>query len=64
MSGAPVWQALDQAELDRAYDQSQWAANMAEVMARYVSGSERTRQRLGPPQPHLHRRPPSPTFLQ
>jgi arylformamidase len=50
MSGAPVWQALDQAALDRAYDQSQWAANMAEVMARYVSGSERTRQRLGPPQ--------------
>ena len=50
MSGAPVWQALDQAALDRAYDQSQWAANMAEVMARYVSGSERTRQRLGLPQ--------------
>ena len=50
MSGAPVWQALDQAALDRAYDQSQWAASMAEVMARYVSGSERTRQRLGPPQ--------------
>jgi arylformamidase len=50
MIDAPVWQALDQAALDRAYDQSQWAANMAEVMARYVSASERTRQRLGPPQ--------------
>jgi arylformamidase len=50
MSGAPVWQGLDQSALDRAYDQSQWAANMAEVMARYVGHSERTRQRLGPPQ--------------
>jgi arylformamidase len=43
-----VWQDLDQAALDRAYDQTQWASNAAEVLARYVQRSELTRQRLGP----------------
>lgn len=47
MSGL-VWQDLDQAALDRAYDQTQWASNAAEVMARYTQRSKLALQRLGP----------------
>ena len=46
----PVWRGLNQAELDRAYDQSAYAPNQQEVLQRYASGSEATRGRLGEPQ--------------
>ncbi len=46
---AVAWQALDQAALDRAYDQAQWAPNMAQVLERFRAASEVTRQRLGAP---------------
>jgi arylformamidase len=47
--GPRVWRDLDQAALDAAYDQSVWAANMAQVVARYASESDAVRARLGAP---------------
>lgn len=48
MTGDPgVWQGLDQAALDRAYDQAAWAPNMQAVLARYAQRSEAARERLG-----------------
>jgi arylformamidase len=44
-----VWQDLDQAALDRAYDQTQWAPNWAQVLERYAQRSKDVRQRLGSP---------------
>jgi arylformamidase len=44
-----VWQDLDQAALDRAYDQTQWAPNWAQVLDRYAQRSQDLRQRCGPP---------------
>ncbi len=46
---AQEWQALDQAALDRAYDQTQWAPNMAQVLQGFAVASEAARQRLGAP---------------
>lgn len=46
---AAVWQDLDQAALDEAYDQAQWAPNMAQVLQRFGTASEAARQRLGAP---------------
>ena len=43
---AKVWGGLTQAELDDAYDQSVYAANMATVAARYGSNSDVARSRL------------------
>ncbi len=45
-----VWQDLDQAALDRAYDQTQWAPNWALLLERYAERSKSFRQRLGSPQ--------------
>lgn len=45
-----VWQDLDQVALDRAYDQTQWAPNWAQVLERYAQRSKTLRQRLGPPE--------------
>jgi arylformamidase len=44
-----VWLDLDQPSLDRAYDQAQWAPNMAQVLQRYADASERARLELGAP---------------
>lgn len=44
-----VWQDLDQAGLDRAYDQTQWAANIAEVMGRCAALSQALRDKQGLP---------------
>lgn len=44
-----VWLDYDQAGLDKAYDQSQYAPNMKLVVKRYGTRSERTRERLGQP---------------
>jgi arylformamidase len=46
--GPPVWMGMDQIELDAAYDQSFYAA-VRQALARFISDSELTRQRLGPP---------------
>ena len=49
-----VWLDLDQAALDRAYDQAQHAPNMQQVLKRYELASERTRARLGEPTRHRY----------
>jgi len=46
--GPAVWMDMDQIELDAAYDQSFYAP-VRQALARFVSDSELTRQRLGPP---------------
>lgn len=44
-----VWQDLDQAALDRAYDQAQWARNIPQVLARYAERSAQVRALHGHP---------------
>jgi len=54
-AGTPkVWLDLDQAALDRAYDQAQHAPNMQQVLKRYELSSERARERLGQPSRHRY----------
>jgi len=48
--GPRVWLGLDQQELDDAYDQSKYAANLAQIVKRYGTNSEAVRKRLGNPQ--------------
>jgi arylformamidase len=47
--GPRVWLDLDQQELDDAYDQSKYAANIQQVIKRYETNSEALRKRLGEP---------------
>ena len=47
--GPAVWLDLDQQELDDAYDQSKYAANLAQIVKRYATNSEQVRARLGAP---------------
>src|SRR5678815_1772941 len=47
--GPLVWLDLDQQELDDAYDQSKYAANLAQIVKRYATNSEQVRARLGAP---------------
>ena len=47
--GPRVWLDLDQQELDDAYDQSKYAANLAQIVKRYATNSEQVRARLGAP---------------
>jgi arylformamidase len=47
--GPAVWLDLDQKELDDAYDQSKYAANIQQVLRRYAANSEATRANLGEP---------------
>ncbi len=47
--GPLVWLDLDQQELDDAYDQSKYAANLQQIVKRYASNSEAARKRLGNP---------------
>lgn len=44
-----VFLDYDQAALDRAYDQAQWAPNMQEVLQRRTAAAEAVRARLGAP---------------
>ena len=44
-----MWLDLDQQELDDAYDQSKYAANLAQIVKRYATNSEQVRARLGAP---------------
>ncbi len=50
----PVWLNMNQAELDKAYQQSNYASNLEEVIARYTSGSEAARQQLGEPRTYKY----------
>jgi arylformamidase len=47
--GPLVWLDLDQQELDDAYDQSKYAANLQQIVKRYATNSEQVRARLGAP---------------
>jgi arylformamidase len=47
--GPRVFLDYDQAELDAAYNQSVWAPNMKQILARFVSDSDLVRSRLGAP---------------
>jgi arylformamidase len=47
--GPRVWLYLDQKELDEAYDQSKYAPNLQQIVKRYATNSEATRQRIGQP---------------
>lgn len=43
------WRALSQEELDRAYNQAEYAPNREQILARFASNSVITRQRIGSP---------------
>ena len=47
--GPAVWLDLDQAALDAAYDQSNWATNMLQVIDRNTANSDVVRARIGEP---------------
>jgi arylformamidase len=47
--GPPVWLDMDQAALDKAYDQRPWAVNIDYLGKRRAALSEETRRRLGEP---------------
>jgi arylformamidase len=49
VKGPLVWLDMDQKELDDAYDQRVYAANMRQVLARTHRNSELVRERLGAP---------------
>lgn len=49
VKGPRVFLDYDQAELDAAYDQSVYAPNLQQIVGRYATNSERTRQRIGLP---------------
>ncbi len=49
VKGPLVWLDMDQAELDKAYDQGPWAPNAAYLGKRRAALSEETRKRLGAP---------------
>jgi arylformamidase len=53
-SAQKVWLDYDQSALDRAYNQSQYATNMQEVLARYAERSEAYRTQKGAPQRHKY----------
>jgi arylformamidase len=47
--GPPVFLDYDQAELDAAYDQTAYMPHIQQLRDRWMSNSERTRARIGPP---------------
>jgi arylformamidase len=47
--GPLVWLDMDQQELDDAYDQAKYAANLNQITGRYATNSEAVRKRLGTP---------------
>ena len=48
--GPVVWLEMDQQQLDDAYDQEKYAPNRAQIVARRIANSERTRSIIGAPQ--------------
>ena len=49
-----VWLDMDQAALDAAYDQSAYAPNREQILARNAANSERVRARLGAPRRYAY----------
>ena len=49
-----VWLDMDQAELDAAYDQSAYAPNREQILARNATNSEGVRARLGAPRRYAY----------
>ena len=49
VKGPIVWLDMDQAELDAAYTQSVYAANMRQILKRCARNSELVRERIGAP---------------
>ena len=49
-----VWLDMDQAALDAAYDQSAYAPNRDQILARNATNSERARARLGAPKRYAY----------
>jgi arylformamidase len=47
--GPKVWMDMDQIELDSAYDQSEYAPMIGQILKRYASRSAEVRMRLGEP---------------
>src|ERR1044071_1153764 len=47
--GPRVWMDLDQVELDAAYDQSDYAPLIRQILKRYASSSNEARAHLGEP---------------
>jgi len=45
-----AWRGLTQEELDRAYNQSAYAPNREQILARYATNSAMTRNRIGSPE--------------
>ena len=54
VKGPRVWLDMDQAELDAAYDQSVYAPNLRQIVARYATNSEGVRARLGAPRRYAY----------
>ena len=52
--GPAVWLDMDQAELDAAYDQIQYAPNLRQIVMRYATNSEGVRARLGAPRRYAY----------
>jgi len=58
VKGPRVWLDLDQQQLDDAYDQSKYAANLQQIVKRYATNSEDARKRLGAPVRFAYGAPP------
>ena len=54
VKGPAVWLDMDQAELDAAYDQIQYAPNLPQIVKRYATNSEAVRARLGAPRRYAY----------
>jgi arylformamidase len=54
VKGPAVWLDMDQAELDAAYDQIQYAPNLPQIVKRYATNSEAVRGRLGAPRRYAY----------
>ncbi len=54
VKGPAVWLEMDQAELDAAYDQIQYAPNLPQIIKRYATNSEAVRARLGAPRRYAY----------
>ncbi|MFU1926539.1 alpha/beta hydrolase [Bordetella hinzii] len=49
VKGKAVWRDMDQAALDKAYDQAAWAPNIETLIARCETNTEVARRRIGAP---------------
>ena len=54
VKGPRVWLDMDQKELDDAYDQRVYAANVPQILARYKASSDVARTRLGQPRRYAY----------